>query len=136
MTKGDAGQNISTIAQNATEAATLTTSLPYVSYVDLAGLLDIIYQQSLLAINGFFVNADYKTATPVEFKEFCDNSAAYKDTFVCDGYRLCRAAKLLMSLGYGNFTNVIRYDIFAMAVDFVKVIVVGIWKRLRSLVLT
>ena len=32
--------------------------------------------------------------------------------------RLCRAAKLLMSLGYGNFVNVVRYDIFAMAIQF------------------
>ena len=38
---------------------------------------------------------------------------------VCDGYRLCRAAKLLMSLGYGNFSAVIQYDIFAMANTFV-----------------
>ena len=41
------------------------------------------------------------------------------DTFVCDGYRLCRAAKLLMSLGYGNFINVIQYDIYAMAEKYV-----------------
>ena len=53
--------------------------------------------------------------TTTEFKDYCDNSAAYKDVFVCDGYRVCRAAKLLMALGFGNFTNVIRYDIFAMA---------------------
>ena len=40
--------------------------------------------------------------------------------FVCDGYRLCRAAKLLMSLGYGNFSTIIQYDIFAMAESFVR----------------
>ena len=39
--------------------------------------------------------------------------------FICDGYRLCRAAKLLMSLGYGNFSTVIQYDIYAMANTFV-----------------
>ena len=40
--------------------------------------------------------------------------------FVCDGYRLCRAAKLLMSLGYGNFSTIIQYDIYAMAERFIE----------------
>ena len=53
------------------------------------------------------------------FKSWCDKSTAYNDVFICDGYRLCRAAKLLMSLGYGNFSSVIQYDIFAMASKFV-----------------
>jgi hypothetical protein len=34
MTKGDAGQNISMIASSSSDPATLTTSLPYVSYND------------------------------------------------------------------------------------------------------
>ena len=38
---------------------------------------------------------------------------------VCEGYRICRAAKLLMSLGYGNFVNVIQYDTYAMAEAFI-----------------
>ena len=39
--------------------------------------------------------------------------------YVCDSYRLCRAAKLLMSLGYGNFAAVIQYDTYAMAEAFI-----------------
>ena len=120
MTTGDAGQNISTIAMNSSEASPLTTSLPYVSYVDLSKWLDVVYQHSLAAVNAFLKDNDYDSASPVDFQSFCDNSAIFKDVFVCDGYRLCRAAKLLMSLGYGNFANVVRYDIFAMAVDFCK----------------
>ena len=57
----------------------------------------------------------------VGFQSFCANNPTYSDVFVCDGYRLCRAAKLLMSLGYGNFINVIRYDIYAMAESFFAV---------------
>ena len=34
-------------------------------------------------------------------------------------YSYCRAAKLLMALGYGNFDTVIQYDIYAMAERFV-----------------
>ena len=49
------------------------------------------------------------------FHDFCLSDTDYADVFVCDGYRLCRAAKLLMSLGYGNFVHVIQYDVYAMA---------------------
>ena len=83
--------------------------MPYISYVDLAGWLNDIYKHSLSAYAAYF------TATPnaaarstVKFKQWCDKSSAYSDVFVCDGYRLCRAAKLLMSLGYGNFSTVIQ----------------------------
>ena len=44
----------------------------------------------------------------------------FSDVFICDGYRLCRAAKLLMSLGYGNFTAVIQFDIYAMAEKYLS----------------
>lgn len=118
MTQGDAGQNISTIAMNATDPSPLTTSLPYVSYVDIAAWLLEMYQKARLAVNAYFT-AQTSNRSAVGFKSYCDSSAEYSDVFVCDGYRLCRAAKLLMSLGYGNFTNVIQYDVYAMAEKFV-----------------
>ena len=121
MIKGDAGQNISTIAVNSMDAAPLTTDLPYISYIDLADWLSKMYGHALAALNQYLVSVgDVTNATPIGFQDYCSASAAYKDVFVCDGYRLCRAAKLLMSLGYGNFTNVIRYDIYAMAAEFCK----------------
>ena len=55
----------------------------------------------------------------VSFKSWCESSSSYNDVFVCDGYRLCRAAKLLMSLGYGNFSAAVQYDLFAFASQFV-----------------
>ena len=54
MTKGDAGQNISTIAINSTDASVPTTALPYVSYIDLAGWLSIMYNHALDALNYYF----------------------------------------------------------------------------------
>lgn len=120
MTKGDAGQNISMIAANSGEAMTLTTSLPYISYVDLATWLAQMYNRALAALNQYFTNVgDLGLISPLGFQDSCESSS-YSDVFVCDGYRLCRAAKLLMSLGYGNFTNVVRYDIYAMAAEFWK----------------
>lgn len=122
MTKGDAGQNISMTAMNSVDATPLSTALPYISYVDLASWLAKMYDHALEALNHYLTTtgSSVDSISPLEFENTCSASAVYKDVFVCDGYRLCRAAKLLMSLGYGNFANVVRYDIFAMAAEFLK----------------
>ena len=119
MTRGDAGQNISKFASSSNEASTLTTSMPYVSYVDLAAWLREMYSHALDAVDHYFGTHPEK-CTLVGFKTFCERSPIYKDVFVCDGYRLCRAGKLLMSLGYGNFSTVIQYDIFAQVISFIS----------------
>lgn len=118
LTKGDAGQNISKFASSSIDASKITTSLPFVSYVDLADWLDDIYQHSLLAVHTYLNNVGYEDASAIAFKSFCDRSSTYNDVFICDGYRLVRAAKLLMSLGYGNFSAVIQYDIFSLAMKY------------------
>lgn len=122
MTKGDAGQNISKFASSSTEASSISTSMPYISYVDLASWLEIMYNH---AVDAFFAyvgknSVDYLTAQG--FKDYCAKSSSYSDVFICDGYRLCRAAKLLMALGYGNFSTVIQYDIFAMGFEYLKAV--------------
>lgn len=113
MTKGDAGQNISKFASSSTEASRISTSLPYISYVDLSRWLGAMFQHAYEALDVYMRSL---TAEPsaTNFKVFCDNSSTFNDVFICDGYRYVRAAKLLMSLGYGNFTTVIQYDLFAM----------------------
>ena len=120
MTKGDAGQNISKFASSSSEASQISTSLPYISYVDLAYWLNTIYLHSVSAFAAYFSAVPNVASLSIaKFKEWCDSSSAFSDVFVCDGYRLCRAAKLLMSLGYGNFSTVIQYDIYAQAIQFV-----------------
>ena len=119
MTRGDSGQNISKFASSSSEASPISTSMPYISYVDLASWLSRINSHACSAYNAYYI-ASTDDRSAVDFKSFCASSALYKDVFICDGYRLCRAAKLLMSLGYGNFSTVIQYDIFAMAESFVK----------------
>ena len=124
LTKGDAGQNISKFASSSTEASQISTSLPYISYVDLAGWLQSMYDHSLDCIDTFFKTlgtiSKMLDATPSDFLFFCKNSPVYADVFSCDGYRICRAAKLLMALGYGNFTTILQYDIFARAWSYIK----------------
>lgn len=113
LTKGDAGQNISKFASSSTESSKITTSLPYISYVDLASWLQLLYDHALDAIDQYLKGVELDNISPDGFRKACSKSSTYKDVFVCDGYRLCRAAKLLMSLGYGNFSTVIQYDIFS-----------------------
>ena len=119
MTKGDSGQNISKFASSSTEASSISTRMPYIPYVDLASWLNSMFNHALAAYQDYFKSCpNFADRSAVKFKDWCDASTSYSDVFVCDGYRLCRAAKLLMSLGYGNFSAVIQYDIYAMANEF------------------
>ena len=118
LTKGDAGQNISKFASSSLDASPITTSLPYISYVDLAYWLDIIYGQALDAVDAYFKAVPKDSRSSSDFKSFCSKSSSYSNVFICDGYRYVRACKLLMSLGYGNFSIVVQYDVFAQAMSF------------------
>ena len=118
LTKGDAGQNVSKFASSSVEASDITTKMPYISYIDLASWLETIYEHAKSAVDAYFNVSVEPSATG--FQDFCKSSSVYNDVFVCDSYRLCRAAKLLMSLGYGNFTTIIQYDIYAMAESFIS----------------
>nr|DAW64988.1 MAG TPA: Major capsid protein [Microviridae sp.] len=120
LTKGDAGQNISKFASSSTEASSISTSLPYISYVDLGSWLNEMVIHALNAYGAYFVaNADVSVRSAIGFKSFCDSSSTFNDVFVCDGYRYCRAAKLLMALGYGNFDTITQYDVYAMAEQYI-----------------
>lgn len=117
MTRGDSGQSIAKIASSSTDPASISTSMPYISYVDLASWLNVMYEHALEALNYYIATPNH---TAQGFLEYCASSTSYSDVFICDGYRLCRAAKLLTSLGYGNFVNVVQYDIYANAVAYMQ----------------
>lgn len=117
ITRGDAGQNVSKFAISSVAASPLSTKMPYVSYIDLASWLQSMYNHAKAAVDAYFKGSSERSASG--FADYCKSSSAYSDVFVCDSYRLCRAAKLLMALGYGNFTTIIQYDIYAMAESFV-----------------
>ena len=121
MTHGDAGQSISRIASSSNNAAIVSTKMPWISYIDLGSWLKLMYEHVRDAVNAYFnIYTEASSRSAVGFKAYCAKSSSFVDVFVCDGYRLCRAAKLLMALGYGNFSTVIQYDIYAMAEEFVK----------------
>lgn len=127
MTKGDAGQNISKFASSSTEASKISTSMPYISYVDLASWLETMYNHALHAFSDYAGKKSLDYLSAQGFKDFCVKSNNYSDVFICDGYRLCRAAKLLMALGYGNFSAVIQYDLFAMGFEYLSKAAVDGW---------
>lgn len=117
MTTGDSGQNISKFASSSTKSEDISTSMPFISYVDLAYWLKEMYMHALLALN-YYINTTNHSAKG--FVEYCASHSSFSDVFICDGYRLCRAAKLLTALGYGNFSNVAQYDVYANAVAFMS----------------
>lgn len=120
LTKGDAGQNISKFASSSTEPSQISTSLPYISYVDLGNWLSYMVDHALSAVSTYFrAKPQVEDRSASDFALYCSSSQTNSDIFVCDGYRYCRAAKLLMALGYGNFDTVVQYDIYAMAERFV-----------------
>ena len=118
LTVGDAGQNISKFASSSSEPSRISTSMPYISYTDIKNWLRLMSDHALAAVNAYFASHS-SGRSAVGFKKFCEESSSYVDIFRCDGYRLCRAAKLLMALGYGNFSTVVQYDVYAMAEKFV-----------------
>ena len=94
MTQGDAGQNISKFASSSTEASGISTSMPYVSYVDLASWLSIMLNRVYSAVNAYFQTYPSDgTRSIKKFYNFCIHDSIYQDVFVCDGYRLCRCRK-------------------------------------------
>jgi hypothetical protein len=104
LTKGDAGQNISKFASSSSDASPISTSLPYISYVDLSYWVSLMYDHAVDAVSSYFNTTAYEARTAPGFKSYCDGMSSLSDVFVCDGYRYVRACKLLMSLGYGNFS--------------------------------
>ena len=112
-------QNISKFASSSTEASKISTSLPYISYVDLSYWLNFMYEHSVDAVDAYF-KAFSTNRSASAFISYCRQSSTYADVFVCDSYRYVRACKLLMSLGYGNFSIAIQYDVFAQATAFIQ----------------
>lgn len=131
MKKGDAGQNISQIATSSTEESEITTKLPYVGYMNIAHWLKFLYDKSVEAVTSFYdvtSSTDLKKyRTSSYFYDFCvgrrlpdgnSNSTYVNLVFRGASYRLCRACKLLMALGYGNFAVALQYDVFEMAQQY------------------
>ena len=108
MTKGDAGQNISKFASSSTEASQISTSLPFISYVDLGDWLAYMVNHALDAVSSYILyKPTVSDRSASDFAKFCASSQTNSDIFVCDGYRYCRAIRLFIIL-YLNYVDM-RY---------------------------
>ena len=72
MTSGDAGQNISKIADSSLEPSLVNTNMPYVSYVDLASWLNIMYNHAVDAVDAY-IKKESKNRSASGFHSFCVN---------------------------------------------------------------
>ena len=83
MTKGDAGQNISKFASSSTDASKISTSLPYISYVDLGYWLSLMFNHALNAFSNYVREVpDYSARSAAKFMKWCDASPNYNDVSV------------------------------------------------------
>lgn len=90
MTKGQNGQNVSRSASNPFSDKPLLTELPYMTYADI-----LYYFVQLLE--------SWKTTRASSF-----GHTRFNKEDVC---RISDTAKLLMALGYGNFTNLAKLEV-------------------------
>lgn len=129
MKTGQAGQHIGMIATSFTDPQSLNTSLPYVNYKTLESIIKVSYTHAARAVSKYFKSLkDTTLATPVGFYEYIrdeyssvtDRTELFNDVFFNGEYRYVCMAKLLNSLGYGNFNAVITHDVFAAFYEYGK----------------
>ena len=71
LTKGDAGQNISKFAGSSEKASPITTSLPYISYVDLGVWLSYMFEHASSALSQYFTyNPEVSDRSASGFAEY------------------------------------------------------------------
>lgn len=129
MTLGQAGQNIGMVAKNSTESLGLSTKLPYLNYFDIVSLyISRFYNISVDAFDSYLKQLSGSSpvqkvanASSADFYDFCDKNALFSGLVFRNGqYRYAACSKLLSALGYGNFSVIMQYDVFAMCVEYIK----------------
>lgn len=108
MKTGQNGQNISPFAASLSTSTSVSTGLPYVNYTKLQNLLRKSVELVATEIIKRFTAAELKTA---DYAEVFD---AIKSVYTLNGsYRYVLTARLLTSLGYGNFEGFSNFDVIA-----------------------
>lgn len=130
MTSGQSGENISKIAQSPIADSVLGTGMPYINVNALRQILaQMIYNTSLCIVHSK-LGFDYDTVMSYLRGEIYTGSD-YRDTVLMangdyrylssrNTLRFQSMAKLLNSLGYGNFVNVMSYDLIDNLIAFGK----------------
>ena len=115
MKTGQNGQNVSPFADSFSSASSVSTGLPYVNYTKLQTLL----RESVAHVASTLM-AKYSAST-LKISSYSFLFDAVKDRYTLFGsYRYVLTARLLTSLGYGNFEGFSNYDVIARLIEYAK----------------
>ena len=129
MVLGQSGQEISMIAKNSSESLNIDTQLPFINYSDLISIYIQHFYKIAVTAFGQYLNtlpgseavAQSTHASAPGFYDYCESNARFSGIVFRNGqYRYVAIAKLLNALGYGNFSIIQQYDLYAMAINFVQ----------------
>lgn len=108
MKTGQNGQNVSPFAASLSSASSVSTGLPYVNYTTLQTLL----RETVSHVASNLMSQ--VSADKVKTSSYSDLFALIKQQYALNGtYRYVLTARLLTSLGYGNFEGFSNYDVIA-----------------------
>jgi hypothetical protein len=129
MELGQSGQDIAMVAKDASSSLALSTKLPFVNYTDLVTkFISYFYNVAVDAFNQYIYSlsgsddvAKLNSSSASGFLDYCEKSALYSGVVFRNAqYRYVAIAKLLNALGYGNFSIIQQYDVYAMASSYVR----------------
>ena len=108
MKTGQNGQNVSPFAASLSTSTSVSTGLPYVNYTKLQDLLYKSVSSVVTTLMAHFTAAQAKTFSYTSMFDYI------KARYVLNGsYRYVLTARLLTSLGYGNFDGFATFDVIA-----------------------
>lgn len=115
MKTGQNGQNISPFADSFSSASSVSTGLPYVNYTRLQTLL----RESVAHVASNLMSK--VTASVVKTSNYGSLFDSIKEQYTLFGsYRYVLSARLLTSLGYGNFEGFSNFDVIARLMEYAK----------------
>lgn len=108
MKTGQNGQNVSPFAASLSSASSVSTGLPYVNYTTLQKIL----RETVSHVASNLMSK--VSVDKVKTSSYSDLFAIIKQQYTLNGtYRYVLTARLLTSLGYGNFEGYSNFDVIA-----------------------
>lgn len=113
MKTGQNGQNVSPFAASLFSASSVSTGLPYVNYTTLQTIL----RETVSHVASNLMSK--VSVDKVKSSSYSDLFALIKQQYTLNGtYRYVLTARLLTSLGYGNFEGYSNFDVIAHLKDY------------------
>lgn len=114
MKTGQNGQNVSPFASSFSSASVISTSLPYVNYRTLH---DTLYNEIVSLARSIISSYTIKSIVDASVSDILHLDSVSKH-ILNGSYRYALSARLLTSLGYGNFSFYDTYDVIAQLKAF------------------